>query len=52
MLKEFHVYILLCSDGTYYTGMTSNLENRMFQHENAEFPRAKYQPFILYGQLL
>ena len=40
MLKEYHVYILFCSDGTYYTGMTSNLENRMLQHENAEFPRA------------
>ena len=40
MLKEYHVYILLCSDGTYYTGMTSNLENRMIQHDNAEYPNA------------
>jgi putative endonuclease len=40
MLKEYHVYILLCSDGTYYTGMTSNLEKRMLQHDNSEFPRA------------
>ena len=40
MFKEYHVYILHCSDGTYYTGMTSNLENRMIQHNEAEFPKA------------
>ncbi|MDD7888260.1 GIY-YIG nuclease family protein [Flavivirga sp. 57AJ16] len=28
----YYVYILLCSDKTYYTGMTNNLERRMNQH--------------------
>ncbi|NQT63050.1 MAG: GIY-YIG nuclease family protein [Candidatus Marinimicrobia bacterium] len=31
-MKTGIVYILLCSDETLYTGVTSNLENRLFQH--------------------
>jgi putative endonuclease len=27
-----HVYILRCSDGSYYVGSTKNLENRLWQH--------------------
>lgn len=27
-----YVYILRCSDETYYTGVTSNLDQRMFEH--------------------
>ena len=30
--KILYVYILQCSDGTYYTGVTRNLENRLLQH--------------------
>ncbi len=30
------VYILLCSDGTYYTGCTSNLPERIKRHKRAE----------------
>jgi predicted GIY-YIG superfamily endonuclease len=29
----FWVYILRCSDGSYYTGHTDNLEQRVKQHE-------------------
>jgi predicted GIY-YIG superfamily endonuclease len=28
----FHVYILKCADGSYYTGMTDDLECRLAQH--------------------
>ncbi|KMQ50517.1 excinuclease ABC subunit C [Chitinispirillum alkaliphilum] len=28
----FSVYILLCSDGSYYTGHTDNLEKRLYEH--------------------
>ncbi|MES2543808.1 MAG: GIY-YIG nuclease family protein [Bacteroidota bacterium] len=28
------IYILECSDGTYYTGSTNNLELRLEQHQN------------------
>jgi putative endonuclease len=33
-MQQSYVYILLCSDGTYYTGVTSKLEQRLFQHES------------------
>ncbi|MDO5978204.1 GIY-YIG nuclease family protein [Flavivirga spongiicola] len=33
-MKFYYVYILLCSDKTYYTGMTNNLERRINQHES------------------
>ncbi|MCX8079986.1 MAG: GIY-YIG nuclease family protein [Bacteroidia bacterium] len=28
-----YVYILLCSDGTYYTGSTINIEKRLKEHQ-------------------
>ncbi|OHD58192.1 MAG: hypothetical protein A2014_12525 [Spirochaetes bacterium GWF1_49_6] len=28
-----YVYILLCADGTFYTGVTNNVERRFFEHE-------------------
>ena len=32
----FHVYILCCSDGSYYTGHTDNFEKRMAEHQRGE----------------
>ena len=32
----FWVYILRCSDGSYYTGHTDNLESRIAQHQSGE----------------
>ena len=32
----FWVYILRCSDGSYYTGHTDNLDVRMHQHETSK----------------
>jgi predicted GIY-YIG superfamily endonuclease len=29
---KWHVYIIECKDGFYYTGMTYNLDNRLEQH--------------------
>lgn len=34
-----YVYILLCSDNSYYTGVTSDLEKRLQQHDQRVFPR-------------
>jgi putative endonuclease len=31
-MKIVFVYILLCADGTYYTGVTVNLKKRIAQH--------------------
>ncbi len=33
-MKVYYVYILKCSDKTYYTGVTSNLERRIAEHSN------------------
>ncbi|NND80524.1 MAG: GIY-YIG nuclease family protein [Maribacter sp.] len=32
-MKLSYVYILECSDSTYYTGVTSNLERRIIEHQ-------------------
>jgi len=34
MPKTYWVYILKCSDESYYTGSTSNLEKRISEHQN------------------
>ncbi len=33
-MKHYYVYILVCSDSTYYTGMTNDLERRLTQHKS------------------
>ncbi len=35
-LKHLYVYILLCSDNTYYTGVTNNPEKRLIEHNTGE----------------
>jgi putative endonuclease len=37
-MKLSYVYILKCSDSTYYTGVTSNLTQRIFRHDTGFFP--------------
>ena len=37
-MQQSYVYIVKCSDGSYYTGVTSKLEQRMFQHNTALYP--------------
>ena len=34
----FYVYILRCSDDSYYTGLTEDLEIRLAQHQMGELP--------------
>jgi len=34
MAKTYWVYILKCSDGSYYTGSTSDIEKRISEHDN------------------
>jgi predicted GIY-YIG superfamily endonuclease len=36
MTMSFWVYILLCSDGSYYTGHTEELEIRLAKHQSVE----------------
>ena len=37
-MKSSYVYILKCSDSTYYTGVTSNLTDRIFKHNVGFYP--------------
>jgi putative endonuclease len=32
-MKQYYVYILKCSDNSYYTGMTNNIERRLLEHQ-------------------
>lgn len=37
MLKYFYTYILKCSDGSYYTGITEDIERRVIEHNSDEY---------------
>ncbi|HOP44910.1 MAG TPA: GIY-YIG nuclease family protein [Flavobacteriales bacterium] len=36
----YYVYILHCADGSYYTGVTNDVELRVAQHQAGEDPKA------------
>jgi predicted GIY-YIG superfamily endonuclease len=38
IIMPFYVYILHCSDSSYYTGHTDNLEKRLAEHMNGAIP--------------
>lgn len=35
-MKLSYIYILKCSDNTYYTGITSNLNRRILEHQSGK----------------
>jgi len=37
MIKDYFVYIVECKDGSYYTGVTSDLEKRINEHKSGIF---------------
>ena len=47
---DYYVYILLCADGSYYTGITNNMDKRLEEHNQGyittcyTFPR---RPLVL-----
>lgn len=41
-MKEYWIYILKCFDGSYYTGKTSNLENRFNEHQSGKYKGYTY----------
>lgn len=41
-MKEYFVYILECCDGSYYTGITTDMERRLRQHNGELVGGAKY----------
>lgn len=47
----YYVYILECNDGTLYTGYTSNVENRVKQHNKgigAKYTRGRVPCRLVY----
>jgi putative endonuclease len=51
---SFHVYILQCSDGSFYTGYTKDLQQRLRQHENgkgAKYTKAHRPQRVMYTEL-
>ena len=40
--RKYFFYILRCSDSSLYCGMTSNLENRLKEHNSSGSKGAKY----------
>jgi len=52
---SFYVYILLCCDGSFYTGYTKDLESRTKQHENgkgAKYTKSHKPQKIAYVEIL
>ena len=44
MEKEWYVYIVRCDDGTYYTGITTDVARRIEEHNNgtgAKYTRSR-----------
>ncbi len=50
----FYVYILLCTDGTFYTGYTKNIDERTRLHQNgkgAKYTKAHKPQKLAYMEL-
>lgn len=51
---KYHTYILQCKDGTYYTGYTPNLEERITLHNSgkgAKYTRGRLPVKVVYWEL-
>ena len=52
-MESGFVYILECSDGTYYTGSTKDLERRIQQHqagEGAKYTKKRLPVKLIYSE--
>jgi putative endonuclease len=52
---SFYVYILLCCDGSFYTGYTKDLDERIKQHETgkgAKYTKSHRPQKIAYVEIL
>ncbi len=39
-MKQYIVYILLCNDNSYYTGITNDIDRRLYEHESGLDPKS------------
>ena len=41
-MSDWRIYMVLCADGTLYTGITTDLERRLAQHNGIQKGGARY----------
>ena len=50
----WYVYILKCSDNTFYTGITTDLKRRLYEHNNsklgAKYTKGRRPVFLIYSR--
>ena len=52
-MSSWHLYILKCSDGTLYTGITTNIERRLAEHESgagAKYTKGRAPLELVYSE--
>lgn len=54
MSNQWHVYMVECADGTLYSGITTDLERRISEHNDsdkgAKYTRAKRPVRLVYSE--
>ncbi len=54
MKKDWFVYILVCADDTFYTGVTNNIEKRLITHnsspQGAKYTKARRPVKLVYQE--
>ena len=51
--KPYYVYIIECCDGSYYTGITNNIDNRLKRHNSGKgsrYTRCRLPVNLLYQE--
>lgn len=41
-MNKYYIYILRCDDNSLYTGITTEIERRMYEHKEGKVKAAKY----------
>ncbi|MBD3379862.1 MAG: GIY-YIG nuclease family protein [Candidatus Omnitrophica bacterium] len=41
-MSKWHLYMIQCSDGTFYTGVTTDIARRIKEHNKADGKGSKY----------
>ena len=52
-MKGWYIYILKCSDGTFYTGISTNISERVKRHNSghgAKYTRVRRPVDLIYSQ--
>jgi putative endonuclease len=52
-MKDWYIYILKCADGSFYTGITTNLVERVKRHnsgDGAKYTRSRRPVTLVYSE--